>query len=129
MNPRTLILLLLAVAIVAHAGDAPSLKPIPPAAPWMTGRELLQRLSRPPTAPEAGMYIEGVQDATEHRDWCYATGDGRAAPRQRPADMQAQVLAGLRALDEAQLRRPAAELLVEIWQARWPCPPDGCCHD
>lgn len=127
---RALILLGIALALPAHADDEH--RPLPPIraeVPWMTGAQLLQKLGRPADAAAAEDYIRGVYDATEHRDWCHAGPDGKALPKPRSGDMQAQAREGLRAMSADQLKRGAAALLAEIWQGKWPCPPDGCCHD
>jgi hypothetical protein len=121
--------LALALASAAYADDEHlPVKPIPAAAPWLTGAQLLQRLGRPTEAAAAEDYIQGVHDATEHKDWCYAGPNGKPLPKQRPVDLQTRILAGLRALPQNQLKRNAAQLVVEIWQDKWPCPPDGCCQ-
>jgi hypothetical protein len=127
---RAPILFALALAMPAHADDEHRpLPPIPAEAPWMTGAHLLQKLGKPAEAASAEDYIRGVYDATEHRDWCLAGPDGKALPKPRPGDMQALMRASLGALPATQLKRSAAVLLTEIWQDKWPCPPDGCCHD
>jgi hypothetical protein len=126
---RALMLLAIALALPAHADDEHRpLPPIPAEAPWMTGAQLLQKLARPAEAAAAEDYIRGVYDATEHKDWCHAGPNGKALPKPRSAEMQAQARAALAELSAAQLRRSAAVLLTEIWQETWPCPPDGCCH-
>jgi hypothetical protein len=127
---RALILLGIALSLPVHADDEHRrLPPIAAEAPWMTGAQLLQRLSRPVDAAAAEEYIKGVYDATEHKDWCHAGPDGKALTKPRPGDIQAQARAALGALPAAQLKRSAAALLTEIWQDKWPCPPDGCCHE
>jgi hypothetical protein len=127
---RALMLLAFALAMPVRADDEHRpLPPIPAGAPWMTGQHLLEKLSRPAEAAAAEDYIKGAYDATEHKDWCHAGPDGRALPKPRSGDLQLQARAALAALPAAQLRRNAAALLTEIWQEKWPCPPDGCCHD
>lgn len=127
---RALMLLGITLALPAHADDEHQpLPPIPAEAPWMTGARLLQKLARPADAAAAEDYIMGVYDATEHRDWCHAGPDGRALPKPRSADLQAQARDGLRAMSADRLKGSAAVLLAEIWQDKWPCPPNGCCHD
>ena len=130
MRALTFMLLGIALARPAHADDEHRPLPsIPAEAPWMTGAKLLQKLSKPAEAAAAEDYIKGVYDATEHRDWCHAGPDGRALPKPRSGDMQVQVRDGLKAMSPDRLKRSAAVLLTEIWQEKWPCPPDGCCHD
>lgn len=126
---RRLLLCFALAGAMAQADDEHlPIKPIPAAAPWMTGAQLLQKLARPSDAREAEAYIEGIHDATEHKEWCHSDYSGRVTPKQRPTDMLAGILDGLRALPPAQLKRNAADLVVEIWQDKWPCPPDGCCQ-
>lgn len=125
---RCVLLFLSLVGSMALADDEHlPVRPIPAAAPWMTGAQLLGKLARPSEAHEAEAYIKGIHDATEHKEWCHSDYSGRVTPKQRPADMLARILDGLRAFPPAQLKRNAAELVVEIWQDEWPCPPDGCC--
>lgn len=129
---RALLLMLMGIALALPALADDEHRPLPPIqaeAPWMTGAQLLQKLARPAEAAAAEDYIKGVYDATEHKDWCHAGPDGKALPKQRSGDMQASVRAALGALPAAQLRRRAADLLLDIWQDKWPCPPDGCCHE
>jgi len=127
---RALILLGIALALPARADDEHRpLPPIPVEAPWMTGTRLLQKLSRPAETAVTEDYIMGVYDATEHRDWCHAAPDGRALPKPRSGDMLAQARDGLRTMSADRLKGSAAVLLVEIWQDKWPCPSNGCCHD
>lgn len=124
--------LILAVGLVLPAQADDEHRPVPPipaAAPWITGAQLLQKLSRPGEAAAAEEYIRGVQDATEHSEWCYVGRDGKPLPKPRSADLQAQVRATLGALPTEQLKRRAAKLLVESWQDKWPCPPNGCCDE
>ncbi|MGJ7914814.1 Rap1a/Tai family immunity protein [Massilia sp. LXY-6] len=123
-----LVLPLVSVAPVRADDDHRPLQPIPAEAPWMTGAQLLQKLSKPAEAMAAEDYIRGVYDATEHKDWCHAGPNGKALAKPRPVDLQAKVRAALGALAPAQLKRNAAELVTEAWQDQWPCPPDGCCH-
>jgi len=122
--------LLAALARPAQADDEHRpIPPIPAAAPWITGAQLLQKLSRPAEAAAAEEYIRGTFDATEHSEWCYAGPNGKVLPKPRSADLQAQARAVLGALSADQLKRRAAKLLVESWQEKWPCPPNGCCDE
>jgi hypothetical protein len=127
---RAPILLALALALPASADDEHRpIPPIPAAAPWMTGAQLLQKLSRPAEAAAAEEYIRGAFDATEHSEWCYIGHNGKPLPKPRSTDLQAQVRDALGALPAEQLKRRAAKLLVEAWQNKWPCPPNGCCDE
>jgi hypothetical protein len=126
---RALILLALALALPAHADDEHRpLPPIPKAAPWMTGARLVQMLASPTEARDAELYIKGAHDATERREWCFIDRNGKVPTKPRAVDLQAFILGGLRALPPAELKRNAADLLIELWQDKWPCPPDGCCQ-
>jgi hypothetical protein len=119
---------LLALALPVHADDEHRpVPPLPKVAPWMTGAQLVQKLSSPAEARDAELYIKGAHDATERKEWCFADRSGKAPPKPRPPDLQAFVLNGLHALPPAELKRNAADLIIELWQDKWPCPPDGCC--
>lgn len=101
-------------------------------APWMTGERLLQLVTFRPgvknnfdltpaefvDAERARAYIEGVHDLSEGKSWCYSQ---RYQPG--PDALLDNVYTDLRSLSPAQLKRNAAELIVEIWQRRWPCQP------
>lgn len=98
--------------------------------PWMTGERLLRMLTYPPGAKNnfdltpdqyidserARSYIDGVHDMSEGKSWCYSE-------RYQPGDeaLHADVVMGLRKLPPGQLKRNAADLIVEIWGKRWPC--------
>jgi hypothetical protein len=100
-------------------------KTIPAPSPWLTGAQLLRQLEQ----RDAGAveYIKGVYDATESGLWCYTSRKHVKLRKQPPDTMRADVVAYLRKLPAAQQKENAAELLVRMWQIRWPCPPDGCC--
>jgi hypothetical protein len=122
---------------VRHAGyfvalalsGAASAQPVS-VAPWMTGAHLLEIYTMPPgVADESGLsvhqyvdwrsaqlYLHGVHDATEGREWCY---DRMYKPK--PDLIEEAALSALRALSSDQLKRNAAELLVEAWRKKWPC--------
>jgi hypothetical protein len=99
-------------------------------APWMTGQRLLELYARPAGAASeadltvrqyvdlrsAQLYLHGVHDATEGREWCY---DRKYRPK--PDVIEDAALAALRALTSEQLKRPAAELIVAAWRSKWPC--------
>lgn len=100
-------------------------KTIPAPAPWLTGAQLLRLIEQ--RDPGANTYLQGVFDATESGLWCYT--DRRHVKLQKqPVDkLRADVEAYLKRQAPAKLRERAAVLVVEMWQDRWPCPPDGCC--
>ena len=100
-------------------------KTIPAPSPWLTGAQLLRRLEQ----GDAGaiQYIEGVYDATESGLWCYTDSKRRPTPKQAPDAVRRQAIAFLRRLPRARLKERGAALLIEMWQTKWPCPPDGCC--
>jgi hypothetical protein len=120
---RPAILLALAVAIPCAAQPVRQV-------PRMTGEQLVKLFERPSGATsrtgattveqlhqyQAEAYINGVHDATEGRDWCYST---KYNPHQD--ELWAQALWGLRALPPEQLKRSAADLVVEVWRKKWPC--------
>ena len=99
-------------------------------APWMTGGRLVEMIAFPPSAKgnfdltreqflaaeQARLYIEGVHDATEGKSWCYSE-----RHRPGPDALRDQAEVGLRALPREQLKRNAADLIVEIWRSKWPC--------
>lgn len=97
-------------------------------APWMTGERLARLISygslpgvrsaeKDLDFERARHYIDGVHDLSEGKFWCYSSGHqpGREA-------LQSDVAVGLKRMPSDQLQRNAAELIVEIWQKRWPCP-------
>ena len=100
-------------------------KTVPAPSPWLTGEQLLRQLER----GDAGAveYIKGAYDATESGLWCYTSRKHVKLRKQPPETMRADVVTYLRKLPAAQQKDRAAELLVRMWQIRWPCPPDGCC--
>jgi hypothetical protein len=126
---RALLVAALALALTAQAQDDEhrELPPIPTVAPYLTGAELVRKLASPQEAHDAELYIKGAHDATERKLWCLRDRSWKAPPKMRSPDLQAFALNGLRALPPAQLKRNAADLLLELWQDKWPCPPDGCC--
>jgi hypothetical protein len=63
-------------------------------------------------------YVESLYDATEGTTWCY----NAKAKTPKPDTFMEESEAGLKRLSPDQLKRGAADLLVEIWRARWPCP-------
>ncbi|MGB9109711.1 MAG: Rap1a/Tai family immunity protein [Telluria sp.] len=100
-------------------------KTVPAPAPWFTGAQLLKQLAQ----GDAGAvdYLKGVYDATESGLWCYTSRQHVKLRKQTPEVMRADAMAFLRKLPAAQQKDRASDLLVRMWQIRWPCPPDGCC--
>lgn len=62
-------------------------------------------------------YIQAVHDAAEGKGWCWDT-------RYRPKlhEMESDAWHGLQRMSTAQLKRNAADLIVEVWKTMWPCP-------
>ncbi len=100
-------------------------KTIPAPTPWLTGAQLLQKLER----GDSGMveYLKGVFDATESGLWCYTDYKPRPTPKLSPEAMRKQAVEFLRGLPRGRLKERGAALMIEMWQIKWPCPPDGCC--
>lgn len=64
----------------------------------------------------ARLYIQGVHDATEGKGWCFGV-----ARRPKPALLEQEAIDGIKGMTQAQLKRNAADLLVEIWIVKNPC--------
>ena len=132
---RTTILLLGAVfALPASAQHAN-------VAPWVTGEQLLRKLDavspqQVPWTPHSGVsreelaamhthtnieyvrgFVEALHDATEGTTWCYS--DKYQTPN--PENFWDESRWGLGRLTAAERKRSAAELLPNIWRAKWPC--------
>jgi hypothetical protein len=120
-----------ALALLGMAIALPCVAQPVSVAPWMTGERLVE-LARWPagakdnfdlTPPQylnqqmAKMYVHGVHDTAEGKSWCYSQ---RYKPK--PDVLEDDALDGLRALPPEQLKRNAADLIVEIWRSKWPCP-------
>jgi hypothetical protein len=137
-NRAVLLALVVAVAAPAsHAADP---------GPRMTGESLLRRLKPvdpatvivPDNVPGnltkqdlaelhdrnnyefAQGYLDALYDATEGTAWCY---DWKIK-NPKPDTFFDVSRSALRRFPADQLKRPAAELLVEIWRAKWPCSAD-----
>lgn len=133
---RLSLVLLLAVTLAISAAHA-----VAPA-PRMTGERLLKRLesvdsSSVPWGADSKFsreelaylhtvtniefargYVEALYDATEGKEWCY---DGKhKIPK--PDTFWDESRWGLYRLSPERLKRNAADLLVEIWREKWPCP-------
>ena len=96
----------------------------------MTGQRLVDLQKTPPNAQNnlqltpsqylddrrAESYMDGVHDATEGKGWCY---DAKSKPK--PDTIKETVIWTLRAMPPDQLKRNAADLIVEILAAKYPC--------
>jgi hypothetical protein len=100
-------------------------KSVPAPTPWFTGAQLMRQLERHDAG--AAAYLKGVYDATESGLWCYTDRRHVKLRKQSPEAMRADAVSYLRRQPAAKLDGRAAVLIVQMWQARWPCPPDGCC--
>jgi hypothetical protein len=100
-------------------------KTVPAPSPWLTGAQLLRQLEQRDAGAVA--YLKGVYDATESGLWCYTGRRHVKLRKQTPEAMRADAMAYLRQWPAAKLNERAAVLIVQMWQDRWPCPPDGCC--
>ena len=63
-------------------------------------------------------YITALHDATEGRAWCY----NKKYKIPKGDALSDETRQALFSLSSEQLKRNAAELLVEIWSAKWPSP-------
>lgn len=131
---RALMLLALALAVPACRADAP--------APRMTGERLLKLLEPVDVAeisPDpAGKftreelaslrtmrniefvqgYLAALYDETEGKAWCY----NAKYKIPKPDTFWDESRWGLHRFASADLKRNAANLLVEVWREKWPCP-------
>jgi hypothetical protein len=64
-------------------------------------------------------FIQGVHDATEGKSWCWSS---RYKPA--PDELEDDARRSLQQMPSTQLKRNAADLIVEVWRSRWPCPAD-----
>lgn len=124
---------------VALALSSPALAQPVSQAPWMTGAELvrlysgeghalilegrgkftrdeLARFHDQQNEMRADAYMDGVHDQTEGKAWCYSA---RYYPK--PDTLRGEVIWELRKLPKDQLKRNAADLIVEAWSKKWPC--------
>lgn len=131
---RLLTIVLMANAVQAAAEPAG-------AQPWMTGERLVKLLGNadpatitmPPNSPFQSRaiaaeyldlsngqfvhgYIQAVHDATEGRQWC----PGKYF-KPLPHELEQDTRRALQGMSSIQLKRNAADLIVEIWQKNWPC--------
>ena len=111
--------------------------------PWMTGANLVKRLGNvdprtvqwtrespfPSPAVAAQFqdmvngefvqgYISALRDTTEGRKWCWAP------YRPKPHILLQDTTRSLQKMTAAQLKRSAADLIVEHWRAKFPCAGD-----
>jgi hypothetical protein len=109
--------------------------------PWMTGAQLVKLLgnvdpakiswsedspfrSRAIAAEYIDMangrfvsgYIQAVHDATEGKEWCWSE---RYHPK--PDELEADARNSLQRMSDAELKRSASALIVEVWRRKWPC--------
>ncbi|GAB3416578.1 hypothetical protein NX774_12290 [Massilia agilis] len=115
----------IAAALAAHAHAQ-----LAAVSPWMTGERLLELAKWPDGArdnldltprqnlaqQQAKLYLHGVHDATEGKAWCYS-----AETRPKPAVLESAALDALRSMPPSQLKRNAADLVVQAWASAWPC--------
>ena len=112
--------------------------------PWMTGERLVKLLGNvdpgtvnwTPDSPFrtralAAEYqdvrnrefvrglIHGVHDATEGKAWCWS-----ARYKPAPDELEEDARRALQQMSNTQLKRNAADLIVEGWRTKWPCPVD-----
>jgi len=100
-------------------------KTVPAPSPWVTGADLLHELEHGDA--ESIAYLKGVYDATESGLWCFTDHRHRQIPKQSEQTLRKQAIEFLRRLPRARLHERGAGLIIEMWQTKWPCPPDGCC--
>jgi hypothetical protein len=63
-------------------------------------------------------YVDALYDATEGKAWCY----NAKYKVPKPDTFWDESRWGLHRLSPVQLKQNAADLLVEIWREKWPCP-------
>lgn len=62
-------------------------------------------------------YIQAVHDATEGKEWCWSE-----QYKPKAHELEADASDALQHMSNAQLKRNAADLIVEVWRKAWPCP-------
>ncbi|SDF79278.1 hypothetical protein SAMN05428966_12228 [Massilia sp. PDC64] len=112
--------------------------------PWMTGHRLVKLLGNVDPAavnwtPDSPFrtraiaaefedarnrelvrgFIHGVHDATEGKAWCWS-----ARYKPAPDELEEDARRALQQMSDTQLKRNAADLIVEGWRTKWPCPVD-----
>lgn len=130
-----------AVLVMVLASMAPAARAQPAAdIPWMTGASLVKKLGSvdprtihwtrdspfPSAAVAAGFqdmvngefvqgYVSALRDATEGKEWCWSP------YRPKPHILLDDATRALQKMSDAQLKRSAADLIVEHWRAKFPC--------
>lgn len=109
-------------------------------APWMTGERLVKLMGNANAAdvtwtPDSpfrskalaaeyrdmlnGQFVQGyihaLHDATEGREWCWSQ------HKPKPDTLISAAMDSLQRMPDVQLKRNAAELVVEVWRKTWPC--------
>lgn len=112
--------------------------------PWMTGEQLVKMLGNvdPATVvwtPDSPFrtkaiaaeymnmangefvrgFIQGVHDSSEGKEWCWSK-----QYKPKAHELEADARHALQQMPAAQLKRNAADLIVEVWRKTWPCPAD-----
>lgn len=133
-------LLLLIVVVQAQASHAQPIAELP----WMTGERLVKFLGNvdprtvhwTPDSPFRSRaiaaeyhdlangefvhgYIQATHDASEGKEWCWTQ------YKPKPDELIDDARRSLQRMTDAQLKRNAAELIVEVWRKKFPCPADG----
>jgi hypothetical protein len=131
-----------ALLLIGLFAGAPCLAQPAATMPWMTGERLVKLLgnvdpatvnwtsdspfrTRAIAAEYMDMsngefvhgFIQGVHDATEGKEWCWST-------KYKPMahELESDARHALQRMPAAQLKRNAADLIVEVWRKTWPCP-------
>lgn len=128
--------MLLAIGIAAPAGHAQSAN----VTPWMTGERLVKLMGNvdpatvawTPDSPFRSQaiaaeyrdlvngefvhgYIQAAHDASEGKAWCWS----QYKPKSHELDADARN--ALQRMTAAQLKRNAADLIIEHWSKKYPC--------
>jgi len=131
------ILLLLCLTLAAPASKAQRASEVP----WMTGARLVKLLGNVDTrdvnwTPESPVrspgelakyfdrlngefvigYIYAVHDASEGKAWCWSQ------YKPKPHELIEDAKYALQRSTDEQLKRNAADVIVEHWRKRFPCP-------
>lgn len=137
MRPRFAALAALVIGSMAPVAQAQPAAEVP----WMTGARLVERLgnSDPRTihwTPESPLpsravaaqfqdmvngefvqgYVSALRDATEGKEWCWSQ------YKPKPHVLIDEATRSLQTMTDEQLKRNAADLIVEHWRAKFPCP-------
>ncbi len=131
-----------ALALVGMLATSPCIAQPVATVPWMTGERLVKLMGNvapasvnwTPASPFRTRaiaaeymdmsngefvrgYIQAVHDASEGKHWCWSE---RGKPL--PHELEADARLALQRMPGAQLKRNAADLIVEVWRKAWPCP-------